>query len=722
MLLLGARCLRVGFKSSHELSFVSWCPLLYTLALYLAAFALIGVATADVIRPLRWGGVVPERARTLFNKAAGTLWLGRLWTLSALGAVAWVVGYAMWRRWGNDYLGTDGALFARYATDLILQGQNPYAHSMQPAYDLYSANTIGTYRLDGSMVDRYSYPALALWAFLPQTLLGLANPDLTSLLLLAVTMGMLTLAAPAPLRLVPPLLLTTDADLVNFSGGGVFDIVWTLPLIVSMTAWQRGRLGLSGALFGIACAGKQTPWAVAPFLVLWLLLEARPWQRLAAFCCAAALAFLAVNAPFIVDDPAAWLRGVLVPLGNGIPLVQQGMGPTLISAAGFTYLPKAFFGLAALAALLVLGVAYVVYFERAKWLAWIAPMLLLWFNYRSLQNYYVFFVPVAFYAMSLRLSDRSPGVPVWQPRPAVARWALQGAAAVAVLLLGFGAVQAGKAQLGLAGSVTAAHDPDDLRRAAEIRLTLTNGEAEAITPTFNVSHSRHQTPFIWTRRAGPAVLERRATAEYVLAAPSIEATVPFAADVLINVYDARGRRYSLPERQLPVPSELRRVANPRFAAWALTERGIEVPFLWRATGDLAESQIERVADGVRLGVTADAEDMRIALTQSVRLADRLRVDVTPPSSPGCAAGIKVGRALTLVWSNGADGRDDDGRHIVDWPATPGQRMHADINLARLLSATELDEIITRPVDITLFAATAAGCAASTVTYHAIQSE
>ena len=37
----------------------------------------------------------------------------------------------------EPHLGTDGILYTRYSIDLLLKGENPYLHSMLPAYEKY---------------------------------------------------------------------------------------------------------------------------------------------------------------------------------------------------------------------------------------------------------------------------------------------------------------------------------------------------------------------------------------------------------------------------------------------------------------------------------------------------------------------------------------------------------------------------------------------------------
>ena len=196
---------------------------------------------------------------------------------------------------------------------------------------------------------------------------------------------------------------------------GVFDILWVLPLLFGMKYWHRERFDLAAVFVGLAFAVKQTPWFIGPFLAVWLYMESESYRQFgkrAAVCLIYGFAaFLVPNLPFILWNPTAWVRGTLTPIvGGGAPLVKQGVGMTFISVSGLYSLPKTYFTILMLSILSSLIVLYALYFEKLKWTAWVLPALVLWFNYRSLQNYFIFFIPVAYYAVLLKLDlvDTSP--------------------------------------------------------------------------------------------------------------------------------------------------------------------------------------------------------------------------------------------------------------------------------------------------------------------------
>lgn len=96
-----------------------------------------------------------------------------------------------------------------------------------------------------------------------------------------------------------------------------------IAVALLMIACGNRRLFVSGVALGLACATKQTAWFVAaPLLVLAFRDGFRPGLR---FAFAAAVSFAAINLPFAVGNPGAWLSGVLAPQAS--PTFTLGSGP-----------------------------------------------------------------------------------------------------------------------------------------------------------------------------------------------------------------------------------------------------------------------------------------------------------------------------------------------------------------------------------------------------------
>lgn len=302
---------------------------------------------------------------------------------------------------------TDAFTFTQYAGELFLQGENPYSAAMQPAFDRYAREPLRpTYRVDGSHVTTYSYPAASiLYGALGAGLRSLSANAFYILLsaLLSAAGVVIYLDVPRELTALAPISLLASKNLWLSASGGIIDGIWLLPLLAAMVAWHNDRLGIAGLWFGAAIAAKQQPWLIAPAAVIVLYRTAPAGERvnqLLRFVAPAAGVFIVVNAPFIIADPVAWLEGVFVAVDATKPaIVQDGIGIVVLSTVGGIQLSS---GALTSVMLAVAALSYgLVYwkphqFQSAIWL--IPPVVLFW-SPRSLASYFTMFTPVAALAL-----------------------------------------------------------------------------------------------------------------------------------------------------------------------------------------------------------------------------------------------------------------------------------------------------------------------------------
>jgi uncharacterized membrane protein len=294
--------------------------------------------------------------------------------------------------------------FDHYSAQLVLRGVDPYAVSMRPAFQQFHIPLIfQTLTWDGRLVDRLSYPAGSFLMFVPFVALGVT--DLRWVVLVSHLALLIVLYSASPSRFRPFVLIPVLAcsEIVQFTGGGTVDIPWAIALLL-MIVWQRWPAG-AGLCYGAACALKQEPWFLAPFLIVYYLrdrgdLSVRErFTRLGAFAGTAAALFLAVNAPFIALDPRNWMLGTLEPaLGN---LIAFGQGPSILVQFGASLSAGAFTLFAGTIGLVLL-LCYSVYFDKLRDALWMFPIVVTWFMPRSLHNYFVFWVPAITLALALR--------------------------------------------------------------------------------------------------------------------------------------------------------------------------------------------------------------------------------------------------------------------------------------------------------------------------------
>lgn len=315
-------------------------------------------------------------------------------------------------------LGTDAMAFSAYSVDLVRDGLSPFAQSMEPATNLPGyPSEFTTPRIDGTIVYSFSYPAGAFLWFLPADLLGL-QLRVVPILATAAVAGLIMWDAPSVYEPVGAAAVLAPSSLFNNAAGGVFDILWVLPLLLSLRWAYSDRWVWAGAAYGLAIATKQQPWICGPFLLIFIWKTADDWRHFLEVAGRAGVAvsgvFLLLNGPFIWMDLSAWLTSVITPISGGAPLVNLGMGLTLLNMNGIYPVTTTWYTAAVAGVTIWLLAFYWLYWDDAKWLAWIVPPLILFVHYRSLASYFSAFVPVAVYGTFI-VTDRVSG-----PRPTLA--------------------------------------------------------------------------------------------------------------------------------------------------------------------------------------------------------------------------------------------------------------------------------------------------------------
>jgi len=293
---------------------------------------------------------------------------------------------------------TDALAFVHYSAILLSKGINPYPQDLQSALSMFSVSPeFITLTPTGNLVSTLNYPALQVIAFLPAVWAGLGDARIVIYLFEIATLVIIYVWSPKevrPLALIP---LFAGSDLaINFSAGSIADFIWILPLVIMVVYMDRPLV--AGIMFGLASAVKQTPWLLAPYLLIWffrsesdLILQSR-LKRVGMFTGAAVAAFLIPNLWFMVNDFGAWYSGVITPAIGNLVVLSQGL--SLITLASGVPLPPAFYLLATVIVAATLVVEYYIYFERLAFALWAFPAIILWFSYRGLQNYFIFWTPL----------------------------------------------------------------------------------------------------------------------------------------------------------------------------------------------------------------------------------------------------------------------------------------------------------------------------------------
>ena len=299
----------------------------------------------------------------------------------------------------NGAYRTDVLAYSHYSATLFAnQGLNPYTQDMAKALEIFAVQPSDLTPLtSGAYLTTFQYPALHFLVFVPFVFLGLW--DMRWVLVLFEIAVILTIYLKGPQSLRPMILLPLFAGsdlMINFTAASVSDALWVLPLIFA--AFYLDKPLVSGLFYGLACAMKQIPWLLVPFLLIYMMRAegARDLHdrllRTTKFVVVTAAVFLVINLPFMLMNLTAWFTNVLTPMTEDLVILSQG--PSLLTEVGLLPIGKAFYSVIVVAVSVVLIINYYVYFDKLRYMLWIFPGIILWFSYRALTSYIIYWAPL----------------------------------------------------------------------------------------------------------------------------------------------------------------------------------------------------------------------------------------------------------------------------------------------------------------------------------------
>ena len=299
---------------------------------------------------------------------------------------------------------TDVLAFSQYAAILVTKGLNPYTQDLAPALAMFAVQPSDLTPLtSGGYLATFQYPSLHFLVFVPFVLAGLR--DMRWVLVAFEVAAILLLYVKSPTNIRPMLILPLFAGadlLINFTASSVSDMLWVLPLMCAAFTLDRKPV-VSGFFYGVASAFKQPPWLLAPFLIIYLLRTAgdprMKLRRVASFIGPAAGLFLVVNLPFAFADPAGWFRNVITPISSDLVILSQG--PAVLSQVGLISVGRVFYSILAISVLIVLLGNYYIYFDKLRYMLWIFPGIVLWFSFRALTSYVIYWMPLMLVSLLL---------------------------------------------------------------------------------------------------------------------------------------------------------------------------------------------------------------------------------------------------------------------------------------------------------------------------------
>jgi hypothetical protein len=452
----------------------------------------------------------------------------------------------------RSFYSTDSAAFDQEAARTLLHGADPYVSSMAGAAHVLSVPShFWTYTVEGGHVTQFSYPAGSFLLSLPAAALGLhLAVDWTDLVAWLVTIVLLFVLLPSPLRWLAGLVGLTPFFVGSFTTGGT-DAMFLPLLVVAVWRWDRyGRNSEPGLArwigpiaLGAACAVKQTPWFAVPMLVTGVFVEARGRGSAAARLSARYLVtvvavFTALNLPFLLWHPRAWVHGTLIPLAGG--LVADGQGLVTLATHGLTGgVNLDLLSLAGAMAMVGSVAAFVAWYPYLKRIWPLLVTVPFFISPRSLSSYVIDLFPVAVVAAlsvdgpPLRSVEDSRTPRRELARPWVLVVALSGVGVVLASLLAFNGPPL---QLSVS-SITTSHGG---RQLNAVTVSVVNDTSAALVPHFllNTATSQNYEGFWIPAERGPVVLEPHVRETIKLRPPTRQVAPRRGARWLVEAYTA----------------------------------------------------------------------------------------------------------------------------------------------------------------------------------------
>ncbi len=334
----------------------------------------------------------------------------------------------------------DGASLDTNAAVLLLQGRNPYTDSnmldmarrfsIQPNWttplqkgqfankvDYPTAadfqSVLDTDLKAGSAPEfesKVSYPALSFLTLVPFVFFHDMNVLPFYLLSYLLLIGLAVKVARPEMRPWVLLLGVANVAMWASTAGANLDIFYALLIVL---VWLLRDKRWSSAIFlGLALASKQIAWFFIPFYMI-MVLRHYGWKECVYRLAIAGSIGLAINLPFILWNPQAWLAGILAPVAD--PMFPMGVGLVNLSAMHLIpFLPKwaytALEGMAMLASL----AWYWRICKRIPEAAMLLAVLPLFFAWRSLASYFYCAAYPLLILMAARTSTRKKVRPMEQ--------------------------------------------------------------------------------------------------------------------------------------------------------------------------------------------------------------------------------------------------------------------------------------------------------------------
>jgi uncharacterized membrane protein len=353
-----------------------------------------------VIIVLQWALILVGGVLVIYSVFIGT----ESKLISSLPLIGFGLAFAIFSGVIGLYVppyGTDELAADTYAAYLFLHGRNPYidANMASVFTNLNFPPYMITPLLKGGAVNYLVYPGLSVLVYIPAVFFNFRSYliilffNFVSILIIYYYYKKTGFTNSIPFLIIVMLI---NLEYVDFSFNGGDDIIWVT--FIGLSYVFRKKPWVSGLFFGLSLSYKQIGAIIFPFYLYFVFMENNQKKKdVVIFFIFVLLSFFATNIPFILMSPYLWFTHVASIASQ--PIIGVGLGPSILAFAGYLYIPSIIFGAIMVLLLLAFLFIYIGYYFQLKYSFFAFPMIIFFFDYRSLENYIIYWPYLIFLLM-----------------------------------------------------------------------------------------------------------------------------------------------------------------------------------------------------------------------------------------------------------------------------------------------------------------------------------
>jgi hypothetical protein len=235
--------------------------------------------------------------------------------------------------------------------------------------------------------SKLNYPAGSIVLSAPFFLIGLDDIRIIGFLYILPVLFYVVFQAPRHLRIILAVAILVSLDLWSslINGGAGFLV---FPFVLLTWILWRKHLLLSALFMGLAISMKQLAWFFLIFYII-LILRTMGLRKLLWVMVIIAGVFLAINLPFMLDDPKLWITSIFAPVTDN--LFPLGVGIVSFVTAGIIEIQSPLiFTVMEITILVCAVIWYLYYCPRYPYTGLILALIPLFFAWRSLTAYFLY--------------------------------------------------------------------------------------------------------------------------------------------------------------------------------------------------------------------------------------------------------------------------------------------------------------------------------------------